>query len=110
MWTAKEYALLIDTLGVPAKLHYTKLPADVVSLAKIGFATVSKQDDAIINAYGVGARIITIKASDVTRAPIKFDRIEVGSEFYTIDTVTNVHLPGTGTVVGYRCFAKGHNQ
>lgn len=108
MWDKASYDRLIDVLGIPASLHYTKVPADVHPLPKIGFATVSKQDDAIINAYGVGARIITIKASDVTRAPIKFDRVQVGSEFYTIDTVTDVHLPGTGSIVGYRCFCKGH--
>lgn len=99
-----SYDSLINLLGVNANLKPVKNPA--VLNIKVGFSTASKEDMVVLNSIGFGAKIITIKASSVTVAPLKFDTIEVGNEKYTIDTVNPSHVPG-GQVVGYRCFCKG---
>ncbi len=106
MWTRADYEKIIKTVGVPAQLHYARPAADI-TLSKVGFASLSKEDAVIINALGVSAKVITIMESEVTaRAPVKFDTVTIGTEKYTIDTVNPVHLPG-GQVVGFRCFCKG---
>lgn len=105
MWTAADYDKVIDTLGLNAILHIAKSPADVKPV-KVGFATATKEDTALVNSYGVGARIITIKASETTQPPVKFDHVMIGAEKFVFDTVTDVHLPG-GAVVGYRCYCRG---
>ena len=103
-----SYEKVIDLLGVVASLQHVKPPSTTVANIKVGFSSISKDDQALVNSYGVGGKVITIKAADVTAlAPVKFDRVTVGTEAYTIDAVVPVHLPG-GAVVGYRCFVKGH--
>lgn len=109
MWTKADYEKVIDTLGVNANLQRVKPPAVQTNGIKVGFAAISKEDQILINSYGVSGKVITIKESDVTTTPpIKFDRIVIGNEAFVIDTVVPVHLPG-GVIVGYKAYIKGHN-
>jgi len=101
-----EYDRAVDSLGFPATFTVAKTDASI-KIPKVGFATIGRDDDALIQAYGVGARVITIKASDVTAPPVKFDRITIGAEVFTFEAVHNVHLPGTGAIIAYRCFSRG---
>jgi len=107
MWDREAYLKLVSTLGVKASLHYTKTPATVLSNIIVGFASVSKENEVLVNALGASAKVITILARDAVRAPVKFDSVHVGNEKYVIDSVNPVHLPGTDTVISYRCFCKG---
>jgi hypothetical protein len=94
---------VVDTLGVPATWTQTKSPnatADVV----VGFRTLGYADEALINAYGIGAKVLTIKVSAVAVVD-KFDRITVGPETYTIDAVMPVHL--NGVHLFHKCYVKG---
>ena len=108
MWTAAIYSQLIDTLGVVASLQRVKDLANTTNNIRVGFSTISKEDIALVNAYGVGAKVITFKHSDVSGTPpAKFDLVTIGAERYVIDTVVPVHLPG-GAVVGHKAYIKGH--
>jgi hypothetical protein len=73
----------------------------------VGFSSISKENESLVNALGASAKIITILAKDAIRAPVKFDSVHVGNEKYVLDTVNPTHLPGTDTVISYRCYAKG---
>lgn len=109
MWDRASYESVINTLGVNANLQRVKPPATQTNNIKVGFAAVSKEDEVLVNSYGVSGKVITIKESDVTATPpVKFDRIVIGNEAFVIDTVVPVHLPG-GAIVGYKAYIKGHN-
>ena len=90
MQAAWETAL--DTLGVPATWKQTKDPQATKDVV-IGFKTVGLRDSDLINAYGVGAKIFTIKVSDIEVVE-KFDRVTVQDEVYTIESSMPVHLNG----------------
>ena len=108
MWDGQTYAQIIDVLGVTADLQRVKPPATITAGIKVGFASISKEDQALVNAYGVSGKVITFKAVDVAATPpAKFDTIVCGTERYVIDTVVPVHLPG-GVVVGWKAYIKGH--
>jgi len=82
----------VDTLGVPMTWTQAKAPnatADIVA----GFKSASWRDEELINAYGIGAKIFTVKVSDIAFIE-KFDRMTVGTDKYTIDSVMPVYLNG----------------
>lgn len=88
----KEWESVVDTLGVPATWTQTKDPfatKDVV----VGFKTATWRDEELINAYGIGAKVFTIKVSDIAYIE-KFDTVAIASEKYTIDSVMPVYLNG----------------
>jgi len=89
----------IDTLGVPCTFN-SKLNGSVNCVA--GFKTT--KDEEIVNAYGVGAKVITIRAVDVPVVS-KLDQCEIGPERYTFDAVMPVHL--NELLIGWRCVVKG---
>ena len=88
----------VDLMGVPAV--WTPVNGADSSVT-VGFRTGS--DEAVINAYGVGTKILTFKAS--SGVPAKFDTITVQSERYTVNDVNPVHL--NGFLVGYKLYVKG---
>jgi hypothetical protein len=99
-----QYERVIDTLGVSAVFKHTA--TGVTSNIVCGSRIAGDKDDAIVNAYGIGALIFTLKALDFTATPpLKFDLLTIGSETYVIDHVSPVHL--NGSVFGYRCFVRG---
>ena len=94
----------VALLGQPVTWEQAAPPNATKSIVA-GFKTVGVKDEATVNAYGMGARIITIRAGDLPVAPEKFDRITVGGETDAIEDVQPVHLGGT--LLGWRCFIKG---
>lgn len=82
----KAYKDSINALGVPA----TVLPkgGDPVQCT-VGFKTSTDVD--IINAWGVGSKIVTIQADDVPDLE-KLDRVMIENERYTIEQVSPIHL------------------
>ena len=95
--TAYEHA--IDTLGVPASV--VTVAGDTYNCT-IGWKTT--RDEELINAYGMGVQIATIKFSDVAELK-KLDGIRVNSDRYTIDEVFPVYL--NDIQVGWRCVIRG---
>ena len=95
----KAYEHAIDTLGVPATIN--TVAGDTYNCT-IGWKTT--RDEELINAYGVGVKIATIKQSDVDVLK-KMDRILVMEDRYTIDEVFPVYL--NDLQVGWRCVIRG---
>ena len=95
----KLYQETINTLGVPATVHPKS--GDAVECI-VGFKTSTDVD--IINAWGVGSKIITVQVADVAQLE-KLDRIQIGAERYTLDSVTPVHL--NDVLVGWRGIVRG---
>jgi hypothetical protein len=94
----------IRSLGLPASIKYAKGQPDKV-IPHVGFASVSKTDESLVNAYGVAAKIITIRADDVTTPPSKFDIVTVGAEKFTLADAHPIHC-GTA-VIGWKCYSTG---
>lgn len=102
-----QYNKIIETIGVPASIHYTKGNLTLNNI-KVGIRSIGTDDEVLINTLGVGAKIITIMAKDIlNRPPVKFDVVLVNSEKYTIESVDKIHLPTTGKVIAYKCFVQG---
>jgi len=99
-----QYERTIDTLGATMIWTQAKPPNNNKAIVA-GMKIASDQDTALVQAYGVGARVITVKASDFPVAPEKFDRLVCGTEAYTAEAVHPVHL--NAALVGYKIFVKG---
>ncbi len=98
----------ITTLGVPAVFSRAKVTGVTTNIAHVGFANVNKGDEALVNAYGFSAKVITVKVADITGTPPeKFDVFHINSERYTADTVIPIHAPGTGVLIGWKILCKG---
>ena len=98
----------ISLLGVPAVFSRAKVAGVTINIAHVGFSSVSKDDQALINAYGFSAKVITVKVADITgAAPEKFDVFHINAERYTADTVIPIHAPGTGVLIGWKAICKG---
>jgi hypothetical protein len=90
---------VIDTLGVPAVIHAT---GGGSKSCVVGFKTT--RDEEIVNAWGVGTKVVTIKVTDAPEVK-KMDRVDIGNERYTFDAVFPVHL--NADLIGWRCVVKG---
>jgi len=93
---------LIETLGVHASLYFSKKKSTIQNL-QVGISTFGGADPQLVNAVGIGQRVITLRSKDVDESPAKFDFFTIGSEKLTIDTVSNVYEPKTNHVIGYKC-------
>jgi hypothetical protein len=105
MLTRAHYNSVIDTLGVPAEYCHIKTQEKIL-INKVGIST-NKSNEALVNAYGVGGKTITIKQSSLSMTPEKFDYVIINGEKMVFDFVTSVHEAGTGTVIGYRAYCVG---
>ena len=94
---------VVDALGVPALWEQTKAP-NASKPVIVGFKTVTYKDEELINAFGIGAKVLTVKVKDIAQVA-KFDRFTIHGERYTIDEVMPVHL--NGVLLFWKCFVKG---
>lgn len=106
MIAQKEYDMVINTLGVDAT-YFTITPPSAGVAMRVGFSTVTNQDSTVVNSFATGDKMITIKSSAVSAAPVKFDYVLIRGERFVFDTVNTVHKSGSDFVLGYRCFVKG---
>ncbi len=105
LMTRAQYESVIDLLGVSAT--YTHVKSGVqVTIPKVGIRTNST-NEALVNAYGVGSKTITVKASSLVTQPEKFDAMLINNERMVVEAVTLVHEPSSGNIIGYRCYIKG---
>jgi hypothetical protein len=82
----------LDLLGVPASWRQAKPPNATINL-NVGMKTASWKDEELVNAYGINARVFTLKARDVSKLE-KFDQITIGAERYTMDAAIPVYING----------------
>lgn len=101
-----EWESVIKQVGVPATLTQTAPPQAVATLPKVGIARVSGES-LLVNAYGVGARILTIMQSSMVFEPVKFDVVEIQNERLVLDFVQGVYEPGSGVLIGWRGIVRG---
>ena len=94
-----KYEQTIDTLGVPARIE--RVSGDEYECV-IGWRTST--DEELINAFGVGVKVATIKERDVPVVQ-KMDRIRVLDDRYTVDEVFPVYL--NDLLIGWRCVIRG---
>ena len=89
----------VKSLGVPAKHVSTEgIETDCI----VGFKTT--KDEEIINSWGIGAKIITIRAAEVS--PVKkLDRVFIMNQVYTLEFVDPVML--NDMFCGWRCYVRG---
>ena len=96
----------VTMLGVPAAWTRAKAAGAAANLT-VGFKTAGVKDVEIVNAYGINAIILTVRAIDVTVPPEKFDTFVVSGQRITADAVHPVHL--NGSVIGWKIYARGNN-
>lgn len=89
----------VKSLGVPATHVSTE---GIATECTVGFKTA--RDEQIINSWGIGTKIVTIRAAEVS--PVKkLDRVFVMDQVYTLDAVDPVML--NDVFCGYRCYVRG---
>jgi hypothetical protein len=103
----QQYEFVIDRLGVPMEFTQAKTGTKI-PIPKAGIAT-PKADSDIVNSYGAGSKVVTLKASSVSGiTPEKFDSVVInGVETLVFDHVLPVHEPASGKVIGHRCIVRG---
>lgn len=94
---------VVDLLGVPVTWTQTEDPYDTKDVVA-GFKSVSWRDEELVNAFGVGAKVFTIKVEDIAVVK-KFDKLVVLGERYTINSVMPVHL--NGELVFWKAIVRG---
>lgn len=94
----------LDMLGTPGTWRQAKVPNATKANIPVGIKTVDWKDQELINAYGINARIFTIKSKDVALLE-KFDQITVGNETYVMDSAKPVYI--NGQVVFWKGICRG---
>lgn len=99
LYFAKQWNEGVKSLGVPA----THVSTDGVETeCTVGFKTT--KDEEIINSWGIGAKIITIRAAEVSQVN-KLERLFIMGQIYTLDFVDPVML--NDIFCGWRCYVRG---
>lgn len=93
----------IDTVGVPAV--FETADGGSTHALTVGHKTAGLRDEPIINAYGIDAVVISIKADDLPAAPKKFDRLTIAGTINVLHDVREVNLGGV--VIGWKCYVRG---
>jgi hypothetical protein len=96
----------VADLGVPASWERAKVEGSAARLT-VGFRTAGVKDEAIVNAYGINAVIMTVLASEALVPPEKFDSFIVQGVRHTADAVHPVNL--NGEVIGWKVYVRGAN-
>ena len=99
--------LLLDLIGVQAVWTQAKAPNQTANI-KVGVRTLGRDEEAMVNAYGVGAKAFVVKATDLPIEPIKFDAITIDGEVYVVDGVFPLTLDDS--TEAFRLIARGDEQ
>lgn len=103
---AKHAARVVNALATPATYFKAGTVGRPVRMAS---KRVSPTDAEIINAYGIGARIVTItKDAIAPDTPAQFDRLEILGELFTIDAVAPNYRDEI--LVSFTCYCMGQKQ
>ena len=106
MLTESEFRALLDATGEPVVFNQAKVPNTVANVKAI-VQPLTKDNEVIVNAYGVTGRSIQIAARDLPVVPEKFDVVTCQGERHVIETVLPQHTRQTGTIAYFICYAKG---
>ena len=106
MLTKEEFIQLRSAVGVPVNFTSAKPPSFSRSITAI-VQSVNSEEEALVNAYGVGAKTIQILSTDLPEPPLKFDTVMCQGERLVIDAVVTHNTRVTGNVCFYLCYVKG---
>lgn len=87
------YLAAFNLMAVPAVWRQAKAPHATRNL-DVGYSVATLREQEIVNAYGIGTKIITVKVSDLPNLE-KFDRFEINGTVETLDAVLPLHVNGT---------------
>ena len=104
-WRSGQLAL-IRAAGVQCAWRQVKAP-NATATAVVGFKTAGKDDQEVINSYGIDTVIITCAAVDFASAPAKYDEFVINNETYIANAVHPIHEPSTADVIMYKVLARG---
>jgi len=92
-----------DLLSVPATWTQTKAPNATKDI-EVGFKSLGWRDQELINAYGPGSKLLTVKVTDLAEMD-KFDKVTVDGISYTLHAVMPAYVGGIHTY--HKCVALG---
>jgi hypothetical protein len=101
---AAGFNTAIDSLGVPMLWTQAAEGGQSASIVA-GFRAVGKDDEVIINSYGIETKVITVKVDSLPVPPQKFDRFVVQGETYVAQSSHQIYL--NGVLIGHKCYCKG---
>lgn len=102
---------LVRSVGVPVKIEQAST-GDIVTIPRaLSQAFGGRTPEAIVNAYGTSGReFVVLKADLKTMDKIRdLDVLIDGSGRYVAASATPLLEEGTGTVMGYRVYARGRS-
>jgi hypothetical protein len=104
-----EFDAHVNVLGVPGSHRTVATPEVVTALDKVLCGSIGRvaTELPLVNAYGITARQIHIKASSLLVEPVKFDVVTVGGKDYVLEAVLPKLEVGTGIVMGWVCYSVG---
>jgi len=103
-----QFNSVIDYMGFPGTHTRAKSPQTVTNISKLTINSIVRAEEALVNAYGVDACRIHIKAGSLPVPPEKFDYFTIDNMRHTILGVLPKLELGTGTIMGYACYCKGN--
>lgn len=102
-----EFEATINAVGVPAVFTPVAAPSLPIAIDRVGFQSLAKAEETIVNAYGVNGRQIHIKASSLPAPPVKYDVVTVGGVRCVLESVIPKFEHGSGAVMGWACYCVG---
>lgn len=108
MLTLAEFNELKKHTGVQITWTQTKPPQQTMLIDKAIVQATKRENEAVVNAYGLSGISIQIAAPDLPVPPEKFDVFtDVQGFRHVADIVVPHKARGSGEVVSYTCYCKG---
>lgn len=100
----KSFLDTVRTLGVPA--DYVSSQGQPDATFYVGFASPTKTDDPVVNAYGIEAKVITVPVdAPLTAAPLKFDAFVINGKRFIAQATHDILI--NDVLVGWKVVANG---
>lgn len=96
---------LLKLVGIAAT-HSTLGATPVVTQLNVGVRTIGSEDEALVNAYGLGAKLFTIAVGDLPTPPKKFETLTIDGKVYVIDSVLPLYVDNA--VDRWRCVGRSN--
>lgn len=108
MLIASEFAELKKHLGQQMTWTQAKDPQQTQVVDKVILQSTKRENDQIVNAYGINGISLQFDAVDLPIKPEKFDAVvDLQGVKYIIDLVITHRSRADGSVVSYTCYCKG---
>jgi len=103
-----EFVELKKHLGQQMTWTQAKAPQQTAVVDKVIFQSTKRENDQIVNAYGINGVSLQFDADDLPIKPEKFDSVlDLQGVKFIIDLVIIHRSRVDGSVVSYTCYCKG---